>query len=60
MEARFRIFKAPFYFVGWLAPAYGIDKVNPNGITLQNTQETDTQYLADFSVYAMHHIYTTK
>ena len=22
MKARFQIFKAPFYFVGWLAPAY--------------------------------------
>ncbi len=33
MKARFQIFKAPFYFVGWLAPAYGKDKVNPNGIT---------------------------
>ena len=32
MKARFQIFKAPFYFVGWLAPAYGKDTVNPNGI----------------------------
>jgi hypothetical protein len=40
MEARFRIFKAPFYFVGWLAPAYGIDKVNPNGITFPLLRQT--------------------
>ena len=33
MKARFQLFKAPFYFVGWLAPASGIDEVNPNGIT---------------------------
>jgi len=33
MKVRFQIFKAPFYFVGWLAPAYGKDEVNPNGIT---------------------------
>ena len=32
MKVRFQIFKAPFYFVGWLAPAYGKDAVNPNGI----------------------------
>ena len=23
MKARFQIFKTPFFFVGWLAPAYG-------------------------------------
>ena len=33
MKARFQIFKAPFYFVGWLAPAYGKDEVNSYGIT---------------------------
>ena len=32
-KARFQIFKAPFCFVGWLAPAYGKDVVNSNGIT---------------------------
>lgn len=31
MKVRFQIFKTPFYFVGWLAPAYGKDKVNPTG-----------------------------
>jgi hypothetical protein len=31
MKVRFQIFKAPFYFVGWLAPAYGKDEVNPTG-----------------------------
>ena len=31
MKACFQIFKAPFYFVGWLAPAYGKDEVNPTG-----------------------------
>ena len=30
MKVRFQIFKTPFYFVGWLAPAYGKDEVNPN------------------------------
>ena len=33
MKACFRFFKAPFFFVGWLAPANGMDKVNPSGIT---------------------------
>lgn len=33
MKARFQLFKAPFYFVGWLAPASGIDEVNSIGIT---------------------------
>ena len=37
MKARFQIFKALFYFVGWLAPAYGKDEVNPNGITKRKT-----------------------
>ena len=44
MKARFQIFKAPFYFVGWLAPAYGKDEVNPNRITF----------------YSMHHICSTE
>ena len=38
MKARFQIFKAPFYFVGWLAPAYGKDKVNPIRITKGKTK----------------------
>jgi hypothetical protein len=29
----FRLFKAPFFFVGWLAPANGMDEVNPSEIT---------------------------
>ena len=33
MKVHFQIFKAPFAFVGWQAPAYGKDEVNPNGIT---------------------------
>ena len=33
MKARFQIFKAPFYFVGWLAPAYGKGEANSSGIT---------------------------
>jgi hypothetical protein len=33
MKVRFQIFNSPFCFVGWLAPAYGKDAVNPNGIT---------------------------
>jgi len=36
MKTSFQIFKDFFSFVGWLAPAYGIDEVNsnmiPNGI----------------------------
>ena len=39
-------------------PVLKVLGLNPNGITLQNPQETDTQYLVDFSVYTMHH--TTK
>ena len=32
MKACFQIFKAPFYFVGWLAPAYGKGGANSFGI----------------------------
>ena len=32
MKTSFQIFKDFFSFVGWLAPAYGIDKVNSDGI----------------------------
>ena len=36
MKTSFQIFKDFFSFVGWLAPAYGIDEINsnviPNGI----------------------------
>ena len=35
MKACFQIFKAPFYFVGWLAPAYGKDEVNSTGSLLK-------------------------
>jgi hypothetical protein len=31
MKVYFQIFKAPFAFVGWQAPAYGKDEVNPTG-----------------------------
>ena len=30
MKTSFQIFKDFFSFVGWLAPAYGIDEVNSN------------------------------
>ena len=32
MKTSFQIFKDFFSFVGWLAPAYGIDEVNSNMI----------------------------
>jgi len=50
MKARFQIFKAPFYFVGWLAPAYGKDAVNPNGITTGKTQSIPTVSQPYFSI----------
>ena len=30
MKTSFQIFKDFFSFVGWLAPAYGIDEINSN------------------------------
>jgi hypothetical protein len=32
MKTSFQIFKDFFSFVGWLAPAYGIDEINSNVI----------------------------
>ena len=46
MKARFQIFKAPFCFVGWLAPAYGKDAVNPNGIPTLFTNSKNPLYVA--------------
>ncbi|SEE42680.1 hypothetical protein SAMN04487828_1587 [Prevotella sp. lc2012] len=40
MKVHFQIFKAPFPFVGWQAPAYGKDEVNPNGITKDKESRT--------------------
>ena len=40
-------------------PVLKVLGLNPNGITLQNPQDSEYQFLADFSVCAMHHICTT-
>ena len=41
-------------------PVLKVWGLNPNGITLQNPQDSEFQFLADFSIYTMHHIYTTE
>jgi len=46
------IFSWSFLFGCQISPwlGMGMDEVNPNGITLQNPQETVIQDLADFSI----------
>jgi hypothetical protein len=41
-------------------PVLKVVGLNPNGITIQNPQDSEYQFLADFSIYIMHHICTTK
>ena len=36
-------------------PVLKVLGLNPNGITSLNPQDSEYQFLADFSIYAMHH-----
>ena len=46
--------------IEWQIPVLKVLGLNPNGITLQNPQETEIQNLVDFFFYTMHHICTTQ